>query len=226
LTGRRAVAMIAVGATFGPMRYFCYISRRKIDDLYGQLEPGALDEIAETETAERTIDGHAEAGLNVAGVMSLFKGGVTYGRKGVIQTERKVKASYTDRLYRVLRALAEEKPIPPLGSVLSGAEPSARYCHYTGPFSVTARQAGDTIVTLESETEGHRVVFDCSVRFFSESTDDDGQLHPHSGNVRFFSGELALTLRAVFVLMAIQDSTVFGSPLFLELPDPDPWTAL
>ncbi len=49
------------------MRYFCYISRRKIDELYGQLEPGGLDEIAEIETAERTVDGHAEAGLSVAG---------------------------------------------------------------------------------------------------------------------------------------------------------------
>jgi hypothetical protein len=208
------------------MRYFCYISRRKIDELYGQLEPGGLDEIAETATAERTVGGEAEAGLSVAGVMSLFKGGVTYGRKGVIQTERKVKASYTDRLYRVLRALADERPIPPLEAVLSGAEPSALYCHYTGQFTVGSRQANDTIVTLESETQGHRVVLDCSVRFFSESTDEDGQLNPHSGNVRFFSGELALTLRTVLVLMAIQDSTVFGSPLFLELPDPDPWTVL
>jgi hypothetical protein len=208
------------------MRYFCYISRRKIDELYGQLEPGGLDEIAETETAERTVGGHAEAGLSVAGVVSLFKGDVTYGRKGVIQSERKVKASYTDRLYRVLRALVDDQPIPPLESILSGTEPTARYCHYTGQFSVSSRQANDTIVTLESETRSHRVVLDCSVRFFSESTDEGGQLNPHSGNVRFFSGELALTLRTVLVLMAIQDSTVFGSPLFLELPDPDPWTVL
>ncbi|WP_028064689.1 hypothetical protein [Solirubrobacter soli] len=208
------------------MRYFCYISRRKIDVLYGQLEPEGLDEIAETETAERTVGGHAEAGLSVADVISLFRGDVTYGRKSVIQTERKVKASYTDRLYRVLRALADDKPIPPLESVLSGAEPSARYCHYIGQFSVISRQANDTIVTMESETLRHRVVLDCSVRFFSESTDVDGQLNPHSGNVRFFSGEIALTLRTVLVLMAIRDSTVFGSPLFLELPDPDPWTVL
>jgi hypothetical protein len=208
------------------MRYFCYISRRKIDELYGQLEPRGLDEIAETATAERTVGGQAEAGLSVAGVMSLFKGGVTYGRKGVIQTERKVKASYTDRLYRVLRALVDEGPIPPLEAVLSGTEPSARYCHHTGQFTVSSRDANDTIVTLESETQGHRVVLDCSVRFFSESTDEDGQLNPHSGNVRFFSGELPLTLRTVFVLLAIRDSTVFGSPLFLELPDPDPWTVL
>jgi hypothetical protein len=208
------------------MRYFCYISRRKIDELYGQLEPGGLDEIAETETAERTVDGQAEAGLGVAGVVSLFKGGVTYGRKGVIQTERKVKASYTDRLYRVLRALADDRPIPALESVLDRAEPSALYCHYTGQFRVGSQQANGSIVTLESRARGHRVALDCSVRFFSESADENGQFNPHSGNVRFFSGELELTLRTVFVLMAVQDATVFGSPLFLELPDPDPWTVL
>jgi hypothetical protein len=202
------------------LHYFCYISRRKIDLLYGQLDGADLDEVTETQITESTTGASAEAGLGVPGVLSLFKGGTTYGRKGVLQHERKLKADYVERLREVLVALTKEQPIRPLQVLLEQAAGS-RYCTYVGDFWVDppVPDQPPAVVTLKSSIGDRTLVLDCSLRFFSESSDKEGKFAVHSGNYRFFAGLIRLQLRAVLEVLSIDGDNLYGSPLFLELPE-------
>lgn len=78
--------------------YFCYVSRNKVDQLYAQLDPEVDYDLTETRTKEHTVTADAHADWSILHVVKLFKAGGTYGRKGVIQREAKVKQTYMSKL--------------------------------------------------------------------------------------------------------------------------------
>lgn len=200
-----------------PGGYFCYISRSKIDQLMAALAPQVGQEWKQTESIERNAGATVEGGLSLAHVLTVFKGGATYGRKGVLQREQQVKLTYVDKLRTVLVAIAEQGPIPPFDP---GAEPaSGGYFVHRGRFRVAepiareARPAVGDVVTLRSGD----LLLDCSLRFFSEGPEADGSFLLHSGNTRFFRGQIDLDMVTVFLLLGRQDGQVVGTPLFLQL---------
>src|SRR5262249_40178798 len=70
-----------------PVEYFCYISRNKVDQLYQQLDPNADYELKEIEQKDSTITADARANLGIGSIISLFRVGGSYGKKGRIQRE-------------------------------------------------------------------------------------------------------------------------------------------
>lgn len=153
------------------MEYFGYISRDKVDQLFHSYFPGESDEWQENKTVEHDTGASVNAGLSVVNILNLFKGGITYGRKGAIQRERKVKMEYMEKLRKVLLAIAKENPIPSLTDTLHSGKFESLCYHHEGPFQVEKPIAlvtkSDEIITIRTEVLSHQLLLDCSLRFFS-----------------------------------------------------------
>lgn len=203
------------------MDYICYISRSKVDGLYGQICPDALGEVTEQVVTEQARTGELQTGLSLWNVISLFKGGITYGRKSVIQRERKVKAAYVEKLREVLiNIAADHGDVPDIEEVVTSGRQDSVYCFHRGSFRVETPvsdpQVGD-IVTLQCPVGDRTLYLDCSLRYFSEGPEPDGSFLLHSGNHRFFTANMSLTLQGVFVLLQVEGEKIFGTPLYLQL---------
>jgi len=202
------------------VEYFCYISRSKIDQLFQDVSPD-VDRWVERESKESRTESKVDAGLSLGSIIKLFGGGITYGRKGVIQREKEIKVRYRDKLRAVLVGLAKKAPIP---SFETGAERSifdSPYYVYKGDFTVSSPvpsgTPSETVVTLESHIRSYTLLLDCSLRFFSEGNEPDDTFHIHSGNARFFSGSMDLALETVFMFLRRDGTNVYGTPLYLKL---------
>jgi hypothetical protein len=208
--------------------YICYISRSKVDSLLSILEPEQFGEVTEQVTNERSRSTELKTGLSVAAIGNLFGGGITYGRRDVIQRERKVKTAYVHKLNDVLLAIAADHgDIPDLHDVISGAAPPAIYVYFEGRFTADPLSRSPNVsevVTLRSDVSGRPLLLDCSLRYFSESS-TEGPFLLHSGNSGFFLSGRALHLSGVLVLMDADGDEVYGSPLYLKL-DAAPMVAL
>ncbi|MEV6110612.1 hypothetical protein AB0M28_38820 [Streptomyces sp. NPDC051940] len=213
--------MRPVGPEGASLDYICYISRSKVDGLHAQLHPEQDGEITEQVVTERSNSGDLQAGLSLGQIVSLFKGGITYGRRNVIQRERKIKTAYTEKLREVLLAIAADHGnVPDIRDTLPAHGFDSVYYFYEGAFRVQSPVSSPTVadvVTLRSTTGDRTVHFDCSLRYFSEGPEADGQFLLHSGNHRFFTGGLSLTLSGVFVLLGAEGDDIFGTPLYLQL---------
>jgi SEFIR domain len=201
--------------------YFCYISRAKVDQLFNNLVPVFTDEWNKQSTSESNLALEAQSDWNIAQIVTLFKTGPTYGRKGVIQREQRVKLHYVEKLRRILVAITEEAAIPSLQKCLGEGTLSNLYYHYTGSFTldtpISDTSPSTTIVSLRSQVDRVALVLDCSLRFFSDGNQSDQTFHVQSGNYRFFKHKLPLTLESVFILLNIRDQEILGTPLYLKL---------
>lgn len=204
------------------MEYFCYISRTKVDQFFRALAPGDAEEWTEQRTSEHELGVDVSSDWNIAKIVTLFKAGITYGRKGVIQREQKMKLHYVEKLRRVLLEIARDKPIPSLAGSLAAGALDSRYYHHEGSFTVDSPVShstadSNTVVTIRSDVSSRTLLLDCSLRFFSEGNEPNGSFHLHSGNLRFFSGKMPLQLASVFILLNQKGSDVIGTPLLLKL---------
>jgi len=203
------------------MEYFCYISQSKVDQLYQALSPREPEEWTEQRSTEQKFDVDAKTDWNVARIISLFKGGITYGRKGVIHREQKVKPEYVEKLRRVLAAIAKEAPIPALRDAIGSGFPPSPYCHHAGEFKITdpvKRASASDVVTLRTSVEGVRLSLDCSLRFFSEGNNElGGTFNANSSNMRFFAGSIPLSMETLFIILHRTTKEVIGTPLYLKL---------
>ena len=199
------------------MDYICYISRNKVDQLHALLEPNRISDVTEQITRENTRDTGFGGGLSIAKISDLFKAGITYGRKDVLQIERKVKVAYTEKLRDVLLAIAADHgDVPELSAVPAGGD-SGVYYYYSGSFRVkpfTQPVDDGSIATITSKGAGFSLTLDCSLRYFSEYS--GGHLF-HSGNDMFFRGVISLHLSGVLILLDRQGTKIYASPLYLEL---------
>jgi hypothetical protein len=207
------------------MEYFCYISRDKVDQLFHSYFPGESDEWQENKAVEHDVGANVDVGLSVASILNLFKGGITYGRKGAIQRERKVKMEYVEKLRKVLLAIAKEEPIPSFTDALqSGKLQSLCYYHEDAfqiekPIDMVSKS--DEIITIRTEVLSYQLLLDCSLRFFSEGNEPDGTFHIKSATSRFFTSQIDLQFATIFVLLGRKGKDIVGTPLFLKLEVPD-----
>lgn len=204
------------------MEYFCYVSRNKVDQLYEQVDPDAGAEITETRSTETDFTADAKIGWGVPHIISLFRIGGTYGRKGVIQREAKLKRTYIQKLETVLVALAAQAPIPPLSELVDAKSEvlSSAYYHFEGTLQVDTPVGDprvDTVISLRSSVAGRPLLLDCSLRNFSEGPMPDGTFMLNSSNARFFEGNFPLPMKTVLLILGVGDERVIGSPLFLKL---------
>lgn len=212
------------------MDYICYLSRSKVDSLHSQLVPELHDEVVEQVVTERSGNGDLKAGLSVGSIVSLFNGGITYGRKNVIQRERKIKAAYVHKLREVLLNIAAEHgDIPDVREAVAAGPLDSIFYFHTGLFRVTSPVTEPTctdVVTLRSSLSERPLLLDCSLRYFSEGPEPDDTFLLHSGNRRFFTGDMPLALSGTFVLLADQAQEIIGTPLYLQLSPTGPFQAL
>ena len=201
------------------MEYFCYISRSKVDQLFNNYFPNQQNEWNEVKTTSNEVNASAGIDWSIAKIINLFKSGITYGRKGVIQREGKVKLQYTQKLEKVLIEIAKEKPIISLEDALKNST-EGLFVSYQGKFKIEKPfSAADSnqIISVYSEVDKKVLKLDCSLRFFSEGNEPDNKFAVHSGNRRFFSGEINLSLTTVLIILGINNNVIFGTPLFLIL---------
>ncbi len=93
-------------------------------------------------------------------IIPLFRIGGSYGQKGVIQREAKVKRSYVAKLDDVCMAIAREGEIRPATTV--GDDTAGGWFHHTGRFKVAepvTNPTADAVVTLVA---GRGTVSSCS----------------------------------------------------------------
>jgi hypothetical protein len=204
--------------------YFCYISRAKVDQLFSNLAPVVEDEWTEQSTSEDIPILETQTDWDVAQIVTLFKTGPTYGCKGVIQREQKLKRHYVEKLRRILVAITEEAPIPSLQKCLAEGNLRNLYYHYTGSFTVDTpishTSPSTTVISLVSQLDKGTLVLDCSLRFFSDGNQPDETFQVHSANYRFFEHKLPLTFESIFILLNRSDQEIFGTPLYLRLSPP------
>jgi hypothetical protein len=207
------------------MEYFCYVSRDKVDQLFHNYFPRESDERQEIQTVENDIGTNVDAGVSVGGILNLFKGGITYGRKGAVQRERKVKIQYTEKLRKVLLVLAKEKPIPLLTNALQSGKLQLLSYHHEGAFymkePIDSEVKSNKIITICTEVLSHQLLLDCSLQFFSEGNEPDGTFRVRSATSRFFTDQLELQFATIFVLLGYKGKDIIGTPLFLKLEVPD-----
>jgi hypothetical protein len=213
--------------------YFCYISRAKVDQLFNNLAPVVADERTEQSTSEDIPILETQKDWDVAQIVTLFKTQPTYGLKGVIQREQKLKRHYVEKLRKILVAITEKEPIPSLQKCLAEGHLENLYYHYTGSFTVDTPIShilpSTTVISLVSQLDKGTLLLDCSLRFFSDGNQPDQTFHVHSANYRFFEHKLPLTFESVFILLNRGDQEIFGTPLYLRLsPElcPDPFVFL
>ena len=213
--------------------YFCYISRAKVDQLFNTLAPVVEDEWTEQSTSEDIPILETQRDWDVAQIVTLFRTGPTYGCKGVIQREQKLKRHYVEKLRTILVAITEEAPIPSLQKCLAEGDLRNLYYHYTGSFTVDTpishTSPSTTVISLVSQLDKGTLVLDCSLRFFSDGNQPDETFQVHSTNYRFFEHKLPLTFESVFILLNRSDQEIFGTPLYLRLSpelSPDPFVFL
>lgn len=201
------------------MDYFCYISRSKVDQLHStvSIDP---DQYTEVLTTEKDLRADVSGGLTISAIVNLFKGGITYGRKGVIQREQQVKTSYVEKLRRVLLAICRDAPLPSFTTAISSPTDSV-YFRHQGKFRIVSplhhKPSSEEIVSIKATVGGHTLFLDCSLRYFSEGNEPDGTFQLHSGNDRFFAGQINLFLDTVFILLDHKENDYFGTPLYLKL---------
>ena len=203
------------------MEYFCYISRSKVDQLFQNISPRTADEWKEQQVTEQDIGVNAEACLSVASILNLFKGGITYGRKGTIQREKQVKIHYVEKLQQVLLAIAHDRPIPDLSASIASNKLDTVYYHHIGEFKIVKPLVGevksDAVITIQTKVSSVKLLLDCSLRFFSEGNEPDGRFLLHSGNSSFFQQTIPLQLETVFILLGLSGKKLIGTPLYLKI---------
>jgi hypothetical protein len=204
----------------GMIEYFCYVSRNKVDQLYEQLNPEADYELTELRKKETSLTADAHMNWGIGHLLSLFRVGGTYGKKGMIQRELKIKQSYMTKLEAVSLALAKQTPILPAEEIPQGSSTSSGWFHHSGLFRVETAVSNprvDAVVTLTTALPNRLLLLDCSLRNFSEGPMADGTFTLSSANARFFLGDAALPMTTIFLLIESTAGRVVGSPLFLKI---------
>lgn len=206
------------------MDYFCYISRTKVDQLLENIESAQTDSWRVSKSNQRDTNSKLEAGLGISGVLNLFKGEVSYGRKGAIQVEKEVKRHYLEKLKLVIQTLIEENDVHTLPNPIpENFKFTSLYYHYTGYFHAEKYEGQDilsskTTTSISSKIDSAtNLVLDCSLRFFSESNTPDGKFILHSANTSFFKGGIPLFFETVFIYLHFDKTNILGTPLFLKL---------
>lgn len=203
------------------MDYICYISRSKVDQFHSQLQPKLVTDQTERHINERSRSTEVHAGLSAVKVIDLFQGGLSFGRRDVLQRDQKIRVAYVDKLRDVLLAIAADQgDIPDIAEAINTDRFDNIYYYHSGRFRagpVKDPSNPAEIVTIYSRSASHQIILDCSLRFFSGSLDEDPKYLITSGNRQFFTGRISLRLSGVFVLLDSDAYRIVGTPIYLQL---------
>lgn len=215
------------------MKFFCYISDSKINNLYSQLGEGMVDELQVT----REIN--SEAGLETSektSLLSLLGVEVNFGAAGRLQYAQSKKIKLAQKLKKVLEILENGNELLSIKRILTETK-GANYFYYTGlfyfdespSFKIDMQGYVDGIAILSSDLDenyhrlsGYQLKLACSSSYFSD-TRANGRYQLNSGNYHFFHYSSKIKFETVFVKneVNLETKTIYGSPLFLALESKD-----
>lgn len=208
------------------LKYYCYISKNKIDDLYMQTSLGNIEE----KEIQKKIDLDISSGVakDKFSLLALLGADLSYGANGIIQFNKKEKVQYAKKLNDVIKILEKENLIQDLCLNDSLLQLNSLYYYVNEEFFVTD-SAGvindngyvDGIVEIGTDTNkknGVTIKLTCSMKYFSDSR-LDGKYMIHSGNYHFFKSKCKIKFETVFILTNFdrENKTIYGSPLFLAI---------
>lgn len=218
------------------MKYFCYISSRKVDDLYAQLEEGMIIE----SNLSREID--ASANISVKDKLSLLKllgVEVEFGAEGKLQYGQSMKKQCAQKLKKILEEINKENGIYDIKNILKENRSQKSFFYYCGTFRfdhsphfcIDDKGYVDGIAILTSDVgetynhlNGYKLKFACSANNFSD-TRANGKYQLNSTNYHFFEGGGKIKFETVFVKneLDVNSKIIHGSPLFLALENEERW---
>ena len=211
------------------MKYFCYISESKVNNLYSQLNEGMVDEL------QVTREVNSDAGLETsekASLLSLLGVEVNFGVEGRLQYAQSKKIKLAQKLKKILEILENENEVFNIKNILKETN-GANYFYYTGLFyfdesplfQIDRHGYVDGIAILSSNLNenfrrlfGYQLKLACSSSNFSD-TRLNGKYQINSGNYHFFQNSGKIIFETVFIKNEInlETKTIYGSPLFLAL---------
>lgn len=208
------------------LKYYCYISQNKIDDLYMQTAYGNVEQKEIQKKID--LDISMDTSKDRFSILSLLGTDLNYGANGVIQFNKKEKIQYARKLDEVIRVLEKENQINHLSMNASTFQLNSLYYFITARFHVAdssniIEEQGfvDGIVKIESDViseSGIKLSLACSMKYFSD-TRLNGKYMIHSGNYHFFKENVKIEFDTVFMLTNFdtEKKTIYGSPLFLAI---------
>jgi hypothetical protein len=209
------------------MPYFCYISKSKVDSLYENTNKEMVLSEKRTKVREYDLNSEAEASVGLTKLFNVFNGKIQFGRKGIVQTEKDIKASYTQKLFSVLKSIDSGDESDNLIDALEQKRYMDKlYYKFNGEFYIIRpyikKPSSDDIITIQSTfkvgEKEYVLLLDCSVKNFSD-VNSEGKYEINSSNFRFFKKQIPLRFSTQFMLLTVMDSTIIGTPLYLVLFD-------
>lgn len=193
------------------MEYYCYISQDKVDKLLAEFENQILTENSITSSNSSSEGFNA----GVSNVLTVLKANLKYGRTDVIQKNIKLKETYSNRLNRLLEHIAQNDKV----NIFNWSDHTAFNCYYyfEGDFKVKELDQQLLMASIEITHDTMSLILDCSIKYFSDEPIQKNCIHIHSSNYAFFQRNLPTRFGALFFLTNINDTSFYGSPIFLKL---------
>ncbi len=96
------------------LKYYCYISQNKIDNLYMQTASGNVEQKEIQKKID--LDISADTSKDRFSILSFLGTDLSYGANGVIQFNKTEKIQYARKLDEILQVLEKENQIQHLNS--------------------------------------------------------------------------------------------------------------
>jgi hypothetical protein len=211
------------------MEFISYISKSKVDMLYNQLPESILNDVNFEKLKETSFDVGMDATLGFKQWLPSIVGKSSFGRKGRITYDAKLKKEYEYKLHIILLRLSEENQVIDADRCSVSKFKEAEFVFFFGEFfsknfdeSTTNYDYTSGLIkpytTLYSniviDNIPYNLSLSCSMSYFAETIGDKHILT--SSNIPFFRDGIKVKFRTVFKLLSIENDTVFGSPIFLS----------
>ena len=197
------------------MYYFCYVSEHKVNQVIDQYAEGIVDSLQET----HEVVGDSKASIG-AKLLSLITGHIEWGKSERTLLAQELRRSVVSKLSQALRLIdlheGRLKDLDEAAAIDKGALRKGTYW-YVGRFQVVSYD--DSYAHLSATMRnGCKLILACSMKYFSDMGNEAGRRVPHSGNVHFFKGKVDPEFTTVVYVVEVQDTAIYGTPLFLALP--------
>lgn len=207
------------------VKYYCYISRSKVDGLFDQIAtPTDEDPMLCEGLHQEQID----SDNTLQNSITVLNQRLNFGATGVIQFNKKEKTKYAQKLGTVLKVLSEENQIEKLTDTTDFFNPTSNFFYISCELRVSDSFSRDSdegyedrIVIIESDkinANGDRLELSCSFKNFSD-TRSDGRYHINSSNYFFFHEHIPMQFEVFFALLHYdgKNKIIKASPLCLIL---------
>lgn len=199
------------------MRYLCYISKERVDELFETAFEHLVDTVDVTKGSETNMS--AEVGLSA--VLTWLKAGLMFGQKKSSATLTRARLTAVGRLTDVLRYIEHSAQTADLNENLDSGKPlpQADWYSFHTELTVKSWQPDSPAVELFGYIGGWEIRLSCRARDFSGMYEEAGHLIPTSTNYYLFNGEVALPMGGLIRLISIspKEKLLRGSALFLVL---------